>query len=317
MNSGSTTTREQTLAERARKRAVKAAEKKVVADKLKDEGNVHFRNGRYEKSIECYRAAANAYGKHPVYMSNIAAAFLKLEEFAKAEDAAEIALQYDPKNTKARFRRALARKGLRVYKAALTDLKTVLTHSPTCEEARIEMKKIIDLATSQGGGEMIDGYTTSDEDRPHFYDREAELEIESDSSDFNHRGNGRPCKLYNHEGCSKGDACDYSRAQDLKSVRDHLGKNVCASFLFGLCKLKAADCVYSHSLENVPGPWRERKKASMVQMAATMGTATAETAERMIQNFVLASRQCILGRELSQGISNGKTPKAKGRGQRR
>jgi hypothetical protein len=44
----------------------------------------------------------------------------------------------------------------------------------------------------------------------------------SDSSDWNHEGNGIPCRLYNHDGCTRGNDCRFSHAPDLKSVRDQL-----------------------------------------------------------------------------------------------
>lgn len=45
---------------------------------------------------------------------------------------------------------------------------------------------------------------------------------ESDSNDYRHRGNGFPCKFYNHDGCSRGTTCSYSHAPDNKSQRDEL-----------------------------------------------------------------------------------------------
>ena len=48
------------------------------------------------------------------------------------------------------------------------------------------------------------------------------LELVSDSSDWNHGGNGIPCRFYNHDGCKHGNACRFSHAPDHKSVCDHL-----------------------------------------------------------------------------------------------
>jgi hypothetical protein len=49
-----------------------------------------------------------------------------------------------------------------------------------------------------------------------------ELESVSDSSDWNHEGNGIPCRFYNHDGCLRGTVCRFSHAPDHKSVRDRL-----------------------------------------------------------------------------------------------
>jgi len=57
---------------------------------------------------------------------------------------------------------------------------------------------------------------------PLLSDPKVELESVSDSSDWNHGGNGIPCKSYNHDGCKLGNACSYSHARDFTSVRDRL-----------------------------------------------------------------------------------------------
>ncbi len=49
-----------------------------------------------------------------------------------------------------------------------------------------------------------------------------ELESVSDSSDWNHEGNGIPCRFYNHDGCLRGTKCRFSHTPDHKSVRDRL-----------------------------------------------------------------------------------------------
>lgn len=53
-------------------------------------------------------------------------------------------------------------------------------------------------------------------------DGKMELESVSDSSDWNHIGNGSPCPNYNHDGCSRGVNCELSHGPDYKSVRDRL-----------------------------------------------------------------------------------------------
>ena len=67
-----------------------------------------------------------------------------------------------------------------------------------------------------------DDIADSDDEIPLLSDTKAELESVSDSSDWNHGGNGIPCKFYNHDGCKRGNACRFSHAPDYKSVRDRL-----------------------------------------------------------------------------------------------
>jgi hypothetical protein len=61
-----------------------------------------------------------------------------------------------------------------------------------------------------------------DDDSPLLWEKKLELESVSDSSDWNHGGNGIPCRFYNHDGCKHGNACNFSHALDHKSVRDRL-----------------------------------------------------------------------------------------------
>lgn len=43
------------------------------------QGNVHFRKGQYQQAIEKYDMAMKTHGPSPAYLSNMAAAWLKLE----------------------------------------------------------------------------------------------------------------------------------------------------------------------------------------------------------------------------------------------
>lgn len=78
-----------------------------------------------------------------------------------------------------------------------------------------------EVIASRNSGEGIEDLRPLDEQQWPEYDEEAcELSSNSDSSDCVHVGNGIPCRFYNHDGCSRGDQCNYSHAPDEKSVRD-------------------------------------------------------------------------------------------------
>ena len=51
---------------------------------------------------------------------------------------------------------------------------------------------------------------------------DAETDVLSETSDYEHEGSGVPCKHYNHEGCKAGSACTYRHAPDTRSIRDKL-----------------------------------------------------------------------------------------------
>ncbi|KIP07573.1 hypothetical protein PHLGIDRAFT_127540 [Phlebiopsis gigantea 11061_1 CR5-6] len=240
-------------------------DKRKQADQYKDEGNQFFREGQYEDAVECYERAITTYGPRLVYLNNLAAAYLKVERFGDAEYAAEHALMRDPKLDKARYRRALARKGEERYKAAATDLIIVIRRDPKCVEAIRELdaiRAIVDVDSPEYDGEDGDeqadtlGYPYPDEDVLDFGEETAFL---SDSSDFAHDGNGIPCRFYNHDGCRSGSGCKFKHAPDDRSIRDNLGRNVCLFHVYGgICKFPAADCVYTHDTTQLPkGPWSE------------------------------------------------------------
>ncbi|KAI0641701.1 hypothetical protein C8Q79DRAFT_287282 [Trametes meyenii] len=113
--------REVELVLRARRRAAVREEKRRKAEERKEDGNAKFRRGDFRGAAECYREAAVVDAPRPVYLSNLAAALLKLELWDVAQSAASRALYHDPKHPKARFRRAVARKHLKRYYGAKTD----------------------------------------------------------------------------------------------------------------------------------------------------------------------------------------------------
>lgn len=84
--------------------------------------------------------------------------------------------------------------------------------------------------------EHIEEDNPSDEsdETPQLDDNKVELESVSDSSDWNHEGNGIPCRFHNHDGCLRGTNCRFSHAPDHRSVRDRLyvhGNKFCSDYL--------------------------------------------------------------------------------------
>lgn len=49
-----------------------------------------------------------------------------------------------------------------------------------------------------------------------------EYETVSESSEYEHEGNGTACRYLNHGGCRHGSECLWKHAPDEKSVRDQL-----------------------------------------------------------------------------------------------
>ncbi|KAH9059450.1 hypothetical protein EDB83DRAFT_2224440 [Lactarius deliciosus] len=272
LTSGTSTTtktcaeKEELSKARTLKRAQRAEVRRVKAEEHKETGNTHFRKGEYREAIAEYEVAVKIHGPTATYLSNMAAAWLKLEAYDAAEQCAKRALCIDPKFAKARFRRGQARKGNLQLTAAGVDFATVLEQNPDSTETKKALDEVLVLMRERNEeDEPID----SEDCRPQFnVDSKVELESVSDSSDFNHEGNGVPCRSYNHDGCKQGLECRFSHAPDYKSVRDRLGRNVCLHFLLGDCRV--GSCVYSHDKAYLPsGRWWgcERKLAEIRDMS--------------------------------------------------
>jgi hypothetical protein len=58
---------------------------------------------------------------------------------------------------------------------------------------------------------------------PAFDDPPVQISSDSDSSDFEHEGNGTPCRFYNHDGCKNGSTCRFKHAPTKEmTTRDEL-----------------------------------------------------------------------------------------------
>ncbi|KAI0264881.1 hypothetical protein BC834DRAFT_237306 [Gloeopeniophorella convolvens] len=212
---------------RTLKRKERSEVRRAEGEKYKEAGNTHFRASEYHKAAEEYQAAIDRHGPRAVYLSNLAAAWLKLEEWDAAEDCARRALEQDPSFIKARYRRGLARKGSDQLVAASIDFITVLQQDPTSAEAKTAYKEIIQIMRTRGEldklrGAADDKVQYARDVVPLAQQEDMELESLSDSSDCQHEGNGLPCRSYNHDGCASGAGCAFSHAPDFNSIRDEL-----------------------------------------------------------------------------------------------
>ena len=79
--------------------------KRVFLAEYKDQGNAHFKNGTFDKAVECYTMAQSLDISNPVYPANRAMANLKLKNWKEAEEDCTRALRHDPTYEKALFRR--------------------------------------------------------------------------------------------------------------------------------------------------------------------------------------------------------------------
>ncbi|KAJ7433201.1 hypothetical protein B0H11DRAFT_771335 [Mycena galericulata] len=82
-------------------------------------------------------------------------AYLKLEKFDLARQAAQKALERDPTTIKARYRRAMALKGLGLFSDCLLDLYSILAKSPAHAEARSLFVETISIYNSTVSKKMF------------------------------------------------------------------------------------------------------------------------------------------------------------------
>ncbi|KAJ7077890.1 hypothetical protein B0H15DRAFT_861325 [Mycena belliarum] len=263
--------RESEVEKRAVKRAENSTTKKEKAEALKELGNARFRQGDNLGAVSFYKQAVAVRGPQPTYLANLAAAYLKLDMYREAEEACEEALKQDPRHLKARFRRGTARLNMLCFKDAMKDFKAcakLVSNDPQVAAAIIDTRQEFAKLKADGyedqwadsGGQDLSCEDSEEEDgdmgefeffEPGFDEKPVEIFSDSDSSDFEHVGNGVPCRFYNHDGCAKGNQCRFKHAPHPHTTRDELGRNVCNFWLLDGCRF-GDRCVFTHSKEYLP-----------------------------------------------------------------
>jgi len=132
-----------------------------VAQKAREEGNEAFRQQEYEVSIFHYERAlehllhpsiVSTKQAHEIYVlvrSNMAAAYLKLEEYQKAREQCNFALATDAGCAKALFRRAEAWRAESQFSNAIEDLEKALRLQPNNMSIKValdECEEELDLS---------------------------------------------------------------------------------------------------------------------------------------------------------------------------
>ena len=93
------------------------------------QGNDYFANGEFDKSILCFTTAAIICPTEPTYMSNSAAARMKvgtIAQYAEAVSDCTLALAYDPLHHKSLYRRGVSLAMLGRWQAAFDGMSHYL-----------------------------------------------------------------------------------------------------------------------------------------------------------------------------------------------
>lgn len=103
---------------------------------LRHDGKVLFCSGCYEEAVEKYTQCLQLNTHTCAVYTNRALCYIKLQRFTEARQDCDSALQIEPTNKKAFYRRALANKGLMDYMSCRSDLQQVLHLDGSVTEAQ-------------------------------------------------------------------------------------------------------------------------------------------------------------------------------------
>nr|XP_048300693.1 RNA polymerase II-associated protein 3 [Myodes glareolus] len=124
------------------KKHIEEQQNKQKAISEKDLGNGFFKEGKYERAIECYTRGIAADGTNALLPANRAMAYLKLQKYEEAERDCTQAISLDGSYAKAFARRGTARTFLGKITEAKQDFETVLLLEPGNTQAITELSKI-------------------------------------------------------------------------------------------------------------------------------------------------------------------------------
>ncbi|XP_045686055.1 RNA polymerase II-associated protein 3 [Phyllostomus hastatus] len=124
------------------KKQVEEQQNKQQAISEKDLGNGFFKEGKYERAIECYTRGIAADGTNALLPANRAMAYLKIQKYEEAENDCTQAILLDGSYSKAFARRGTARTFLGKLNEAKQDFETVLLLEPGNKQAVTELSKI-------------------------------------------------------------------------------------------------------------------------------------------------------------------------------
>ena len=109
----------------------------------KIEGNKHFEADEYFKAVSCYTNAIAKDSSNPVYLSNRALCYLKLDSFEDALQDAEAAVELDPNTHKYLYRLAMAWSGLGDHEKSVEILESIQENSD-CSAVLCKERKLLD-----------------------------------------------------------------------------------------------------------------------------------------------------------------------------
>ncbi|BHF59014.1 RNA polymerase II-associated protein 3 [Sparganum proliferum] len=117
-----------------------------LAEVEKEQGNIRFKEGRFDDAIEHYTTALRLAPENPLLYTNRALALIKAGRFASAESDCSTALVLDPRHVKALYRRAQARRQLEKTADAIADLRCIIDIDPKNKAALKDLHELTEDA---------------------------------------------------------------------------------------------------------------------------------------------------------------------------
>jgi len=111
------------------------------AEKIKNEANKFFQDGKYEKAIDLYTQAIELNSNNAIYYANRSFAYAKKEQYGAAIEDASKSIELDKTYAKGYYRRGNAKIALGKHKEALKDFKQVVKIYPSNKEARDKLQQ--------------------------------------------------------------------------------------------------------------------------------------------------------------------------------
>eukprot|EP00002_Diphylleia_rotans_P018291 TRINITY_DN3548_c0_g1_i2.p1 TRINITY_DN3548_c0_g1~~TRINITY_DN3548_c0_g1_i2.p1 ORF type:complete len:787 (+),score=179.18 TRINITY_DN3548_c0_g1_i2:62-2422(+) len=163
----------------AEERLARRRERINLADREKNQGNVAYKLGQFEKAIEHYTEAIRLYGDNTILYTNRAQAYLKLRRFQEALNDCDQSLQIDQKFVKAFIKKSQIYMEMEDFVKAEEEACKAATHDADSElvqnqfkelsarkkKAELEAKnqEVLDLMNSTGHEEIKKRYVQLDQ----------------------------------------------------------------------------------------------------------------------------------------------------------
>uniref|UniRef100_A0A1I8HFH2 RPAP3_C domain-containing protein n=1 Tax=Macrostomum lignano TaxID=282301 RepID=A0A1I8HFH2_9PLAT len=132
-------------------------------DAAKEAGNQLFKAGNYARAVKLYDKCSELRPNDPVSYTNRAVCYIKLDQPNDAVYECNMALELEPNNMKAIFRRGVARKMLGFYRESLLDFNLAKSFDPLNKQIAKEIAEV-ESAMRKSAGRRVLVEEVEDED---------------------------------------------------------------------------------------------------------------------------------------------------------